>query len=176
MPTVAQGKDNYWTGEKMVWQTLRIAISIFQYAFPECQALFAFENASNHCFIAEGALIASNVSLDPSGRQPRMREGFDHASGLPHPLVFSDNHPNLSLRGKTKGAEAILRERGLRPNNGWRSDGFKFKLGCPEKRCKDRLADTDASGCNTKMGSTTGCCSRRVLSRQLDFWEQKGQL
>ena len=47
-----------------------------------------------------------------------MREGFDHTRGLPHPLVFSDNHPNLSLRGKAKGAEAILRERGLWPNNG----------------------------------------------------------
>ena len=24
--------------------------------------------------------------------------GFDHAGGLSHPLVFSDNHPNLTLR------------------------------------------------------------------------------
>jgi hypothetical protein len=107
------GKDNYWTGEKMVWQTLRIAMPIFQYAFPECQALFAFDNASNHCCFTEDALISSNVSLNPGGRQPRMREGFDHRRGLPHPLVFSDNHPNFSLRGKAKGAEAILREHGL---------------------------------------------------------------
>ena len=130
----------------MVWQTLHIAISIFQYAFPEYQALFAFENTSNDCFIAEGALIASKVSLDPSGRQPRMREGFDHVSGLPHPLVFSDEHLNISLRGKAKGAEDILRERGLWPNSGWRSDGFKSKLECPKKRRNDWPAGINASG------------------------------
>ena len=146
---------------------------IFQYAFPECQALFAFDNVSNHCCFAEDALIASNIS---GGRQPRMREGFDHARGLPYSLVFSDNHPNLSLRGKAKGVEAILRERDRWPNNGWRSDGFKFKLECPKKRRKDRPAGTNASGCNPEMDSTTGCCARRVLSQQQDFREKKGQL
>ena len=105
-----------------------------------------------------------------------MREGFDHARGLPHPLVFSDNHPNFSLRGKAKGAGAVLRERGLWPVNGWRSDGFKFKLECPKKPRKDRPAGTDASGCDPKMDGTTGCCARRVLSQQQDFREQKGQL
>ena len=95
-----------------------------------------------------------------------MREGFDHARGLPHPLVFSDNH---SLRGKAKGAEAILRERGRRPNNGWRSDWFKFKLECPKKRRKDQPAGADASGCNPEMDSATGYCARRVLSQQQDF-------
>ena len=62
------------TTEKMVWQTLRIAMPIFQYALPECQALFAFDNVSNHCCFAEDAFIASNISLNPGGRQPRMRE------------------------------------------------------------------------------------------------------
>jgi hypothetical protein len=41
------GKDNYWTGEKMVEHTTRVAIPIFKYAFPDCEALFAFDNASN---------------------------------------------------------------------------------------------------------------------------------
>ena len=64
----------------------------------------------------------------------------------------------------------------MRPVNGWRSDGFKFKLECPKKPCKDWPASTDASGCDPKMGGTTGCCARRVLSQQQDFREQKGQL
>jgi hypothetical protein len=40
-----------------------------------------------------------------------MREGFDHARELPHPMVFSDN-PDFSLGGKPKGLKADLRERG----------------------------------------------------------------
>ena len=39
-----------------------------------------------------------------------MREGFEHARGIPHLLVFPDNRPNFPLRGKAKGAETILRE------------------------------------------------------------------
>ena len=133
------GKDNYWTSEKMVLQTLCIAIPTLQYVFPEFQACFTLDNASNYCCFAEDSLVASNIALNPGGRQPRMREGFDHARGLPHPFVFSDNYLHFSLRGKAKGAEAILKERVLRPKSGWRSDGFKFKLECPKKGRK-RLA------------------------------------
>ena len=118
---------------------------IFQYTFPDCQAHFAFDNALNHCCFAEDAFIASNISLNPGGTQPHMREGFDHARGLPHPLVFSNNHPNFSLQSKAKGAAAILRDRGLWPVNSWRSDGFNFKLECSKKPHKDQPAGTDAS-------------------------------
>ena len=89
----------------------------FPIRIPECRALFAFDNASNHYCFAEDALIASGVSW----KAACMREGFDHARRLPHPL---DNHLNISLRGKAKVAEAILRERGLWLNNGGRSDGY----------------------------------------------------
>ena len=101
---------------------------------------FAFDNASNHCCFAEDALIASNVSPNPGVKQLCMREGFDYAS-IPHPRVSPDNHPNFSLRGKAKGAEAILSERNLRLKNGWRSDGFKFKLECPKKQRKAGLLE-----------------------------------
>ena len=139
---------------------------IFQYAFPGCQALFAFDNASNHCCFAPDALLASNISLNPGGKQPCMREGFDHGRGLPQAMIYSGNHPHSAVRGKPKGAEAILHERGLWPRNGWCSDGFKFKLECPKSR----------GGCCPELDSTTGCCARRVLSQQRDFREQKGQL
>ena len=93
------GKDNYWTGEKMVWQTLRIATPIFQYAFPEWQALFTFDNASNYyCF----ALVASNISLNPGGRQPHLRDGFDHTGRLPHPLVFLTTNRTSHFAVKSK--------------------------------------------------------------------------
>ena len=146
------GKDNTGPAKRWYGNTAHCHAD-FPVRISRMSSSFAFDNASNHCYIAEDALIASNVSLNPGRGQPRMREGFDHARGLPHPLVFSDNHPNLSLHGKTKGTEAILRERGLWPNNGWRSDGFGFRLGCPKKRQKDWLAGTGASGCNPEMGA-----------------------
>ncbi|KAF8543086.1 hypothetical protein BDD12DRAFT_933621 [Trichophaea hybrida] len=80
-------KDNYWTGEKMVWHTLRIALPIFRYAFPGCQALFAFGNASNHCTYADNALVVSHMNLNPGGKQSLLREGFDHSRGLPQAMI-----------------------------------------------------------------------------------------
>ena len=73
--------------------TNTIAMPIFQNAFPEYQALFAFDNALNRCCFTEDALVASNVSLNPSasGRQPHMREGFDHTRRLPL-ACFNDEY------------------------------------------------------------------------------------
>ena len=62
------GKDNYWTGDKMVEHVVHIALPIFRYAFPNCQALFAFDNASNHCSFSEDALVAKRMNLNPGGR------------------------------------------------------------------------------------------------------------
>ena len=105
-----------WAQEQ-VWQTLQIAMPIFQYAFPGCQALFAFDNASNHRYFAPDALLASKIFLNPGGKQPRKREGFDHGRGLPQAVMCSGSRPSFTVRGKPKGAEAILRERGLWPHN-----------------------------------------------------------
>jgi hypothetical protein len=158
------GKDNYWTGDKMIWHTMRIAVPIFRYAFPGCQALFAFDNASNHCAFADDALLASRMNLSPGGKQAKLREGFDHIRGLPQAMVFSDTHPSLQLRGKSKGLEVILRERGLWPHNGFRKDGFKFLMECPAYR----------NGCNPDI--VGGCCARFLMASQRDFQEQRGRL
>jgi hypothetical protein len=45
-------------------------------------------------------------------------------------MVFLQDYPNHSLRGQPKGAEQILRERGLLPENGKRRDGLRFRLEC----------------------------------------------
>ena len=44
------GKDNYWTGENNGMANTTHAVPIFQYAFPEYQALFAFGNAQTVVF------------------------------------------------------------------------------------------------------------------------------
>lgn len=73
------GKDNYWDGDKMTDQTINLASRIFPYAFPDCQALFAFDNAANHACYAENALLAKKMNLGVGGKKPRMRDGFNDA-------------------------------------------------------------------------------------------------
>lgn len=79
MQYLEYGKDNYWTRDKMVEQTIKIALPIFHYAFPDCQVLFAFDNASNHCAYVLDALVAAKMNRNPGGQQPLMREGFIHS-------------------------------------------------------------------------------------------------
>ena len=71
------GKDNYWTGEKMVNHT-KVAIRILKHAFPECEGFLSFDNASNHCAYAPDALIASKMNLTPGGKQALLRDGWNH--------------------------------------------------------------------------------------------------
>ena len=158
------GKSNYWTSEKMVEQTLRAAVPIFRYAFPGCQALWAFDNASNHCCFSTDALVAHKMNRNPGGEQPLMRDGFWHGGGRPQPMVFGDNHPQVMLRGEAKGIEQVLRERKL-----WRKrreDGNLFLLQCP--------TTNNRPGCDPSMEG--GCCARTVLAAEKDFREQKGKL
>lgn len=157
------GKDNYWTGDKMVEHTIQVALPIFRYAFPGCQALFAFDNASNHCCFASDALLASKMNRNPGGSQPHMREGFIHSKGLPQSMLFSQNHQIPELRGKPKGIQQVLLERGLWRNR--RTDGFAFLLQCPTTHGR--------FGCTLIEG---GCCARSVLAAERDFREQKGRL
>jgi len=82
-----------------------VAISIFKYAFPNCEGLFAFDNASNHSAFAADALVVAKMNLMPRGKQPPLRDEWDHNRDLPQPVVFGQNHPDPSLRGKTKGIQ-----------------------------------------------------------------------
>jgi hypothetical protein len=95
------GKDNYWTGDKTVDQTIKVAFRIFQHAIPGCQALFAFDNASNHCTYAPNALAIYRINLNLGGKQPKMRDGFIQSKGRPQAMVFPKDYPDHSLRGVT---------------------------------------------------------------------------
>lgn len=157
------GKDNYWTGDKMVDHTILVAEPIFRYAFPNCQALFAFDNASNHCYFAKDILVAEKMNRNPGSTQPKICDSFIYSKGRPQAMVFPDNHPIITLRGKAKGLEQVLRELELWKN--YRSDGFPFLLKCSTTdRCK---------GCQPIDG---GCCGKNVLANERDFCNQKGRL
>ena len=157
------GKDNYWTGEKMVEHT-GVAIKILKHAFPNCQGFFAFDNASNHCAYASDALISARMNLMPGGKQPLLRDGWDHNRNQPHPMVFSQDHPNPTLRGKAKGIRQVLLERGLWQDG--RKDGTRFLLTCPKTK--------DQPGCDPAFNGE--CCATTLLQSQRDFKEQKGWL
>ncbi len=74
------GKDNYWTCDKMVDQAVKISTRVFSYAYPGCQALFAFDNSSNHSCYAEDALLVGNMNLGSGGKQPILRNGFNNTT------------------------------------------------------------------------------------------------
>ena len=65
----------------MVEQT-RKAIRVFNHAFRDGIAVFAFDNSSGHACKAPTALVASRMNLGPGGKQPRMRNTyFAHPDG-----------------------------------------------------------------------------------------------
>ena len=89
------GKGNYWTGDKMVEHAVHVALPIFRYAFPNCQALFALDKASNHCSFSDDALVAKRTNLKPGGQQPIMREVLTTSIAYVTPLLWQMTyHPN----------------------------------------------------------------------------------
>lgn len=158
------GKDNYWDGDKMVDQTIKHAVPIFELAFPGCQGLFAFDNAANHCAFAPDALVASKMNLNPGGAQSKMRDTIDHSRNLAQSMVFANDDLSVQegWRGKPKGAKIILQERGLWSD--YRQDGTRFLFSCGKK------------GCETRGNLKDKCCASALLASLPDFQQQKGRL
>jgi transposase len=138
------GQGNYWTGEKMVRQTIDFAIPLFELAFPPShfRALFIFDNSCNHRVMAGDALVASKMNLGPGGKQPAMRPGWFGSPPNAQPMVDEANKP--------KSIKRVLQERGLWPPQG-------LHLSCP-----------------TKAHSGNACCARKLLASQPDFQAQVG--
>ena len=61
--------SGYWRGDDMVDHTVKVAIPIYNTAFPGCQAVFLFDNASNYSIYAANALRVENMNLHPGGKQ-----------------------------------------------------------------------------------------------------------
>ena len=81
------------------------AIPIFETLFPNCIALFAFDNSSNHVAYRSDALVASRMNLKPEGKQPKMKD-TTFGSDNKHQLMVNENN-------KLKGMKQVLIERGL---------------------------------------------------------------
>ncbi|RPB25935.1 hypothetical protein L211DRAFT_856557 [Terfezia boudieri ATCC MYA-4762] len=59
-------RHNWWTGEKMVEYVVNITIPIFERAYPGYQAIFLFDNTSNHAVFAPDALVVIDMNLGPA--------------------------------------------------------------------------------------------------------------
>jgi len=68
-----KGDDGWWNANKMVQQTQK-AIRIFNQAFPNDIAVFAFDNSSGHACKAPNALVTQRMNLGPGGKQPVIRD------------------------------------------------------------------------------------------------------
>ena len=123
----------------MVDHTVNAAIPIFNAAFPSCQAMFLFDNASSHPSYVADALRAENMNLPPESKQGMLWKGFMHGKGQPQSMSFPLDFHNLELAGKPKGIKRVLKERGLWPGRG-------SVLECPTTQ--KRL------GCNSEGAAT----------------------
>jgi hypothetical protein len=52
----------------MLKHTKEIVFPIFNCAFPDFEAVFTFDNSSNHSSFALDALLASRIILSPGGK------------------------------------------------------------------------------------------------------------
>jgi len=66
-------QEGFWTSEHLIEQVKTKAIPIFEVLFPNCIALFVFDNSSNHAVFKSDTLIANRINLKPEGKQPKMR-------------------------------------------------------------------------------------------------------
>jgi hypothetical protein len=168
--------DGWWNAEKMVKQAEK-AIAIFNKAFPEDIAVFAFDNSSGHACKAKDALVANRMNLRPGGKQPEMHD-TTWGDGIAQRMIFQGGDTDWDtgllispeLVGKPKGMKRILQERGL-----WR-EGMKKQCGRQKKEKKSfeervfqetieqyqaRVADRCEAG--------KDCCALRILEAQDDF-------
>jgi len=113
--------EDWWNAEKKVEQTKK-AIQIFNTAFPDDIAVFAFDNSSGHACKAPNALVASRMNLGPGGKQREMHttsfirkvDGIRLSQNMGFQLgdrIFGTNIPIPSeMIGTPKGMKRILQE------------------------------------------------------------------
>jgi hypothetical protein len=141
-------------------QLMEKAIPIFEACFPGCQALFLFDNSSNHDCFSSDALVAARMNLGPGAGQrktplPCMRDTFFGPDNTLQPMVFPFDHPKYP--GEPKGIMHVLRDRGL--------FNPALRLDCDDCR-KKRSHDPGRH-------LRTDCCHRRVMATQPDFLAQR---
>ncbi|GBB90989.1 hypothetical protein RclHR1_18070004 [Rhizophagus clarus] len=99
-------QEGYWTAEHLLEQIEYKAIPIFEALYPDCVAVFAFDNSSNHAAFSKDALVVNRMNLNLGGKQP--------------------------IIGKPKGIKQVLMERGKWPPGGLVLECNKCKEKCQD--------------------------------------------
>ena len=100
-----ESRDGYWNRDKFVTQ-LHEAIKIAEVKYPKSDGwkyVWIFDQSSCHTAMADDALDASKMNVNPGGKQPVMRDTM--WAGKVQKMVF-----NLGI---PKGMKAVLEERGI---------------------------------------------------------------
>ena len=150
-------QDGYWTADHLIEQIKNKVIPIFETLYPDCVAVFAFDNNSNHAAFSKDALIANRMNLGPGGKQPIMRDTYFKLDNQLQSMVFSATYSNKKLQGKPKGIKQVLIER-----RKWPSGGLVLEY----KECKEKVQND----------LRISCCARQVISLESDFLAQKSAI
>ena len=104
----------------------------------------------------DDALIATRMNLNFGGVQPKMCDGQyinEYGQRCVQSMIFPDNH---KLKGQPKGIKQVLKERNLWPTKGI------------------RLTYEQCSGKQDNINpERSDCCTRRIMSLQPNFCEQR---
>jgi hypothetical protein len=143
--------DPWWDCAQLIEQ-MKSAIKIFDKAYPNCQALFIFDQSSAHASLPPDALCAFEMNRSDGGKQCIQRN-----------TIIPDSNPDENLQGKpqkmmlpdgtAKGLEHVLSEHGF--------DISQIK----RAKCKPIC-----------LFESSNCCMARVLSQQEDFVNQTSML
>lgn len=111
-----------------------------------------FDNSSGHSAYVKDALLASLMmkGIERSKVKSRMRDGWFMKDDIRivQQMLYTKTHANQAIRGKAKGLQQILLERGLIEE---------------ESRMRDKCAKSiDHKDDNT-------CCMERLMAAQPDF-------
>lgn len=109
------GNNNWWMREKLLDQVLNCSIPVFEAVYAGYQAVFFFDNTTNHSFFAPDSLRVNNMNYNPGGEQKLLRDGyfFDSKTGnwRSQSMVFGfDDSVPIAWCGKAKWLREILKE------------------------------------------------------------------
>ena len=94
--------DGCWNNSHMVEQ-VNLAMDIFERKYPQCEALFIFDNAPSHMKKLDDAINADVMNVKPGDKQPVMRAS-----------LYNIEVQEMTLPdGTPKGMKMVLEERGV---------------------------------------------------------------
>ena len=87
-----KNQEGYWIVQNLLEQVEYKAIPIFKALFPNCIAVFAFDNSSNHSAYHSDALIANRMNLRSGGKQNKMRNTVWGSNNQHQEMIFPNDY------------------------------------------------------------------------------------